>query len=89
MNKDEAIEIIKDFIHTIKQTYPNISFGSYAGGFCTAERKQDKDKTYNDSDDKRYKHWPSCNECAFEIMDGYELLDKSLKVIKGVNNGKS
>ena len=86
MNKDEAIEIIKDFIHTIKQTYPNIAFGSYAGGFCTTERHEDKDKTYSNSDKKRYICWPSCNECAFEIMDGYSLLNKALKVIKGKNN---
>ena len=84
MNKNEAIEVIEDFIYMMKQTYPNIAFGAW--GFCTSERDNDPDATYSSSDDKRYAGWPSCNECFYDISDGYGLLDKSLKVIKEVNN---
>ena len=81
MNKEQAIEIIEDYVHMMKQTYSNLSFSSY--GFCTAEKEHNPDATYGNSDDKRYNAWPSCNQCSHDIRDGYELLDKSLAVIKG------
>jgi hypothetical protein len=84
MNKEQAIEVIEDFVNMMKQTYSNIAFGSW--GFCTSEKEQNPDEKYGDSDDKRYVAWPSCNECSYDIRDGYDLLDKSLKVIKGENN---
>ena len=86
MNKKEAIGIIEHFIKVIKSnTYPNIAFGTYSGGFCTVEKGEDKDEVCDG--DKRFYCWPSCNACASEgTNDGYGLLDKALKIIKGKNN---
>jgi len=86
MDKKEAIEVIEDFITTMKNTYPQIAYGEYSQGFCTAERDQDKDTmdilTKDKKPSKRYICWPSCNQCAFEIIDGYGLLEKALDIIK-------
>ena len=87
INKEDAIEIVEDYIETMKRTYPKIAFGHFAGGFCTAERKEDKDQLWSDGKGKRFCCWPSCNACACEIEDGYGLLDKALEIIKGNSNG--
>ena len=86
MNTKDAIEVVEDFIEAMKRTYPNIAFGHFAQGFCTAERDEDKDKPWGDGKGKRFYCWPSCNACFSEIGDGYGLLDKALKIIKGENN---
>ena len=86
MDKKEAIDVIEDFIAKMKNTYPEIAYGHFSQGFCTAERDQDKDELDVVGKDaeptKRYICWPSCNACAFEIMDGYGLLKKALEIIK-------
>jgi|TARA_R100000656_G_C3942817_1_gene126998 hypothetical protein len=83
MDKKQAIEVVEDFIQTIKCTYPKIAFGHFAEGFCTAERDEDKDKPWGDGDKtRRFYCWPSCNACADELEDGYGLLNKALKIIK-------
>ena len=86
MNTKDAIEVVEDFIEAMKRTYPNIAFGHFAQGFCTAERDQDKDKPWGDGKGKRFYCWPSCNACFSEIGDGYGLLGKALKLIKGENH---
>ena len=84
ISRKEAIEVIEDFIATIKCTYPKIAFGHFANGFCTSERDEDKDKPWGNGDKtSRFYCWPSCNACAEEVEDGYGLLNKALKVIKG------
>jgi len=90
MDKKEAIEVVENFIATMKNTYPEIAYGEFSQGFCTSERDQNKDELNVAGKDaeptKKYICWPSCNSCAFEIIDGYGLLKKALEIIKGDNN---